>query len=97
MENKKYTHLSKEQRYQISVLLKAGHKVSFISEQLNIHRSTVYRELNRNSRPRGSYDANYANQYAEIRKERFAKTRKLNCEMISFIKNFCVTEQWCSD
>ncbi|MCP5062256.1 MAG: IS30 family transposase [Ignavibacteriae bacterium] len=94
MTNKRYNHISKEQRYQISVLLKAGHKVSFISEQLNIHHSTVYRELNRNSRPRGSYDANYANQYAEIRKERFAKTRKLNREMISFIKNKLETDQW---
>lgn len=94
MENKKYTHISKEQRYQISVLLKVGHKVSFISEQLNIHRSTVYREINRNSRPRGSYDANYANQYAEIRKERFAKTRKLNREMISIIKDKLGKDQW---
>ncbi len=82
MENKKYQHIRKEQRYQISVLLKAGHKVSFIAEQLKIHRSTVYRELKRNSRPRGSYDAYFANQYAEIRKERFANTRKLNGKMV---------------
>ncbi|MCP5061591.1 MAG: hypothetical protein GY936_03900 [Ignavibacteriae bacterium] len=45
MKNKRYNHLIKEQRYQISVLLKAGHKVSFISEQLNIHHSTVYGNL----------------------------------------------------
>jgi len=94
MENKKYKHISKEQRYQISALLKAGHKVSFIAEQLNLHRSTVYRELKRNSRLRGSYDANYANQYAEIRKERFAKTRKLNREMISLIKDKLENDQW---
>ena len=94
MENKKYKHISKEQRYQISVLQKAGHKVSFIAEQLNLHRSTVYRELKRNSRPRGSYDAYYANQYAEIRKERFALIRKLNREMISFIKDKLEKEQW---
>jgi len=67
MENKKYTHLSQEQRYQISALLKAGLKVSSIAEQLNLHRSTLYRELKRNSRPQGSYDAYFANQYAEIR------------------------------
>jgi len=94
MENKKYKHISKEQRYQISVLIKVGHKVSFIAKQLNLHRSTVYRELKRNSRPRGSYDANYANQYAEIRKERFALARKLNGEMISFIKNKLEKDQW---
>ena len=45
MGKEKYKHVSKEQRYQISALLKAGHKVSFIAEQLNLHRSTVYREL----------------------------------------------------
>ena len=94
MENKKYSHLSKEQRYQISVLLKAGHKVGFISEQLNLHRSTLYREIKRNSRVRGSYDAYSANQYAEIRKERFAKTRKLNRKMIAFIKEKLEEEQW---
>ena len=69
MENKKYKHISKKQRYQISVLQKAGHKISFISEQLNLYRSSVYRELIRNLRPRGSYDAYYANQYAEIKQE----------------------------
>ena len=63
MENKKYIHISQEQRYQISALLKAGFKISFIAEQLNLHRSTLYRELKRNSRPRGSYDAYFANQY----------------------------------
>lgn len=94
MENKKYKHINKTQRYQISSLLKAGIKISTIAEQLNLHRSTLYRELKRNSRQRGSYDANYANQYAEIRKERFAKTRKLNCEMISFIKDKLENEQW---
>jgi len=94
MGNKKYTHLSQEQRYQISALLKAGFKISFIAEQLNLHRSTLYRELKRNTRPRGSYDANYANQYAEIRKERFAKARKLTHKMISFIKDKLENEQW---
>ncbi|MCP5064847.1 MAG: hypothetical protein GY936_20700 [Ignavibacteriae bacterium] len=77
----------------MSVLLKAGNKVSFISEQLNIHHSTVYRELNINSRPRGNYNSNYANQYAQIGIERYAKTRKLNSEMISSIKNKLETAQ----
>ena len=31
MEKKKHKHISKEQRYQISILLKAGHKVRDIS------------------------------------------------------------------
>ena len=94
MENKKYKHISKEQRYQISALLKAGVKIRSIAEQLNLHRSTLYRELKRNSQPRGSYAAYLANQYSEIRKERFSKFRKLNHKMISFIKDKLENEQW---
>jgi len=94
MKNKKYKQISKEQRYQISVLLKSGHKVSFIAEKLNLHRSSIYREIKRNSRQRGSYDALFANQSAEIRKERFANTRKLNSRMIYFIKEKLENQQW---
>jgi IS30 family transposase len=94
MNKKTYNHISKEQRYQISILLKSGHSVKFISEQLKIHRSTVYRELNRNARVRGSYDPYIANQCAEIRKERFTKTRKLNYKMISFINEKLEKQQW---
>ncbi len=94
MEKKKYKHITKEQRYQISVLLKANHGISFIAKQLNLHRATVYREIKRNSRPRGSYDAKRASELSEIRKERFAKNRKLNRKMVTFIREKLETEQW---
>ncbi len=94
MKHKKYNHLSKEQRYQLSVLLKAGHKIAYITKALNVHRSTLYREVKRNSKPRGSYEALYANEYAEIRKERFSKRRKLNPEMIRFIRDKLENVQW---
>jgi IS30 family transposase len=48
MENKKYKHLSQEQRYQISALLKVGLKDSSIAKQVNLHRSTLYLVLKRN-------------------------------------------------
>lgn len=94
MENRKYNHLSKVGRFELSVLLKAGHKISFIAKELGLHRATVYREIKRNSKPRGSYDALYANEYAEIRKERFSKRRKLNQEMIGFIRDKLENGQW---
>lgn len=94
MENKSYKQLSKTQRIEISALLKSGQTVSVIAKQLNIHRSTIYRELKRNSRPRGSYDALYAQEFSSIRKERFAKNRKLNNQMISFIREKLEKEQW---
>lgn len=44
-----YTHLSQPERYQIYALLKAGHSLSEIAAILCRHRSTIYREVSRNS------------------------------------------------
>jgi IS30 family transposase len=43
-----YTHLTNEERYQLFIPEKAGHPLTFIAVQLGRHRSTIYRELNRN-------------------------------------------------
>ena len=42
-----YTQLTQEQRYQLEVLLKAGHNQTMIANILAIHKSTVSRELRR--------------------------------------------------
>lgn len=94
MEKREYNHLTQRQRIELSILLKSGHTISDISKELNIHRSTLYREIDRNSRPRGSYDAIYANELSEIRKERFSKNRKLNRAMINIISDKLENEQW---
>ena len=43
-----YKHLAESERYQIFALLKAGHTVAAIAQQLCRHRSTLYREIKRN-------------------------------------------------
>ena len=91
---KNYTHISNHQRIELAALHRNWHSVSSISKQLNIHRSTIYRELKSNSRPRGSYDAYFANNVSEIRKERFAKNRKFTSQMISLIKEKLEKQQW---
>lgn len=91
---KNYTHISNHQRIELATLHRNGYSVSNISKQLKLHRSTVYRELKRNSRPRGSYDSYYANNLAEMRKERFSKNRKLTSQMITFIKEKLENHQW---
>ena len=91
---KNYTHISNSQRIELAALHRNGLSVSKIAKQLNLHRSTVYRELKRNSRPRGSYDASYANNQTEIRKERFSKNRKLTSQMIEIIKEKLENQQW---
>jgi IS30 family transposase len=91
---KNYTHMSTYQRIELAALYRNGHGVNDISKQLNLHRSTIYRELKRNSKPRGSYDAYYANNLSEIRKERFSKNRKLTSKMIVVIKDKLENQQW---
>lgn len=49
MTQKHYRHLSREQRYQIEAFIKANQKPAFIAIELGVSRSTIYRELNRNS------------------------------------------------
>ena len=91
---KNYKHISKHQRIELAALHRNGHSVNDISNQLNLHRSTIYRELKRNSKPRGSYDAYHASNLSEIRKERFSRNRKLTSKMIVLIKDKLENQQW---
>jgi transposase, IS30 family len=46
-----YRQLTQEQRYQIGAFLRIGMKMSEIARQINVARSTVWREIKRNSTP----------------------------------------------
>ena len=48
-----YKHLSQAERYQIHALMKAGHDQSPIAKLLDRHKSTISRELSRNTGSRG--------------------------------------------
>lgn len=48
-----YTHLTREERYQIYALKQAGHKQSEIAHVLERNASTISRELARNRGQRG--------------------------------------------
>jgi IS30 family transposase len=50
---RRYTQLTREQRYQIYVLKKAGHSQTRIADLLDVHKSTISRELRRNCGQRG--------------------------------------------
>ena len=58
-----YTHLTQEERYQISTLLREGFSKRYIAWRLNRSPSTISREINRN-RARNGYFAKHANQLA---------------------------------
>ena len=48
-----YAQLTREQRYQIKALLDTGHKQAVIARTIGVHKSTVQRELKRNTGLRG--------------------------------------------
>lgn len=91
---KKYSHLDQGQRHRISALERAGHSISFIADHLGVSKSTVSRELKRNAKKFGSYNAVCAQEMANERKERFALNRKFTPGMEKFIREKLTQEQW---
>lgn len=61
-----YTHLSQSERYQIYALMKAGQPLSDIAKILHRHRSTIYREVSRNSGSKG-YRPRQAEEFSRQR------------------------------
>ena len=66
-----YTHLTQIERYQISSLLRSGKSLSFIANKLNRSKSTISRELHRNSGLRG-YRSQQAHEKAVYRLKNFS-------------------------
>lgn len=58
-----YTQLAREQRYQIKILMKAGHNQTQIAVLVGCHKSTISRELRRNRGQKG-YRAYQADEMA---------------------------------
>lgn len=87
-------HLTKEQRYQIKAYLNCGKSKKFIAESLNVDKTTIYRELKRNSKKRGSYNPDFAQELSAERKERFASNRKFTPSVENFVINHIKQEQW---
>ena len=64
-----YTQLTLKERQRIAVFIEMGWSKAQIAKKLNRHRSTIYRELSRNSLPQ-RYSAGLAQQAAHKRTQR---------------------------
>jgi IS30 family transposase len=69
-----YTQLTREQRYQIYALMKAGLFQTKIAKVIGVHKSTICREMHRNRGGRG-YRPKQAQRFAEIRRAKAVTTR----------------------
>jgi IS30 family transposase len=86
--------ITKEQRYQIEAYLKSGMSKDFIANALSKDRSNIYREIARNSKKRGSYNAAYAQMLCEERKERLKRNRTFDQNKKELINEYVGKEQW---
>jgi len=72
---KKYKHLTQEQRYQIEALLKINISKPQIAKILNVHISTIYREIERNTAKRGRTAKEYKARIAQKRTDNRHKNK----------------------
>ena len=84
---RKYTQLTRGQRYQIRALLKAGFSQSKVAYYLKVHKSTISREIRRNKGLKG-YRPWQAHEKALARRFVAAKRIKMTPLMIELVEHF---------
>ena len=88
-----YKHLISTQRSQIFAYKQCGKTVDFIAQAIGVHKSTIYRELARNSNKRGSY-AHNAHEMAMERQERIAKNAAISAKVKFDCLQRIKVDQW---
>jgi len=81
----KYSHLNTKQRYQIEALLKTGMNQTAISKQLGVHKSTICRELKKNSKrylKADIYDPEFAHHLTCKRKMLRSRYQKIDEQIV---------------
>ena len=90
-----YKHLSREERYTISILRCKGESNASIASTLGRNISTIKRELSRNAPPAGGYSYNLAQKLSERRSNDASCRSPRVCERSwDFAKNKLIQEQW---
>lgn len=79
-----YTHLTQAERYQISILAKAGHNKAEIARLLNRHKSTIGREISRNKGKRG-YRPKQAHESSLARAKACCNAPRIRLDTWSFV------------
>jgi IS30 family transposase len=82
-----YQQLTTEERYSIGAMRVRGHSVAEIAQQLNRHRSTIYREVERNrSTYDGAYRARWAVEKTSGRRRRSRRNRRYTVEHFAAVE-----------
>ena len=89
-----YKQLTSEQRYTISVLLQNKTKRKDIAKAINVHPSTITRELKRNSGVRGHYNWETAQANAVRTKRKNSGNHSVDSSIKEETKRILISEQW---
>ena len=90
---KKYKQLTREQRSQIFALLQRKTAKKIIAEIIGCNQSTIYREIKRNSTPKGNYLWDKAHEKAMARRKRSSANSKLPDILVWRIKEMIKNEK----
>jgi len=88
-----YEQLIDSQRYQIEAYLKVNYTITQIAKELGVNKSTVSREIKRNSKRR-SYNATYAIILTKERKHDSYKHHVFDMNMEQYINRKLTLYQW---
>lgn len=89
-----YNQLTREQRYAIYLGIKSGMSRSAIARQIGVNKSTVSREVRRNSNRQGNYWWSVAHERAMDRRERTVRNRETPVSVLREVRKLLVTEDW---
>ncbi len=95
---KKYKKLNLELRYKIEALLESGKNKTEIASIVEVHKSTISRELSRNTPTKGKYAfkyrAEYANAKAIEREQNKPRHRRFTMDQLEYIRDKIKTQRW---
>ena len=89
-----YKHLTREQRYGIYLGKQKGETLEIIARSIGVHKSTVSREVKRNSTPNGRYVWNKAHDMAESRQRHSPGNRGIAETLKWRVTELIKTNQW---
>jgi len=95
---KKYNQLNLGQRYQIECLIKLGYNKTEIANQIGCHKSTIGREMKRNTAKRGRgagiYKAELSQRKSDLREKQKPKSKRLTKKMLCYIRKQLKEQRW---
>ena len=92
------TKTAPPQRYTIEKMISEGYSQISISKVIGVHRSTISRELRRNTNRRGRganlYNGKKAHIKAIVREQEKPKAYRFTCWMLAYIRERLKKEKW---